>query len=201
MWVNFLLSAAFMALFVAGMANAVRGRERELAKAREDALKNEQILALGTLSAGVSHEISIPLSTVHLLIDELMAGSHQGASLHRELALMKQQEVGQEDPDHDGTHLVDQALEEGVARGELPACKPLRHHELEKGADDHGPEHGGAEQAAGDGPGREVARAYAGRGQEQARPQRRECREALPRRTLVTGTYLDPPSPAMTSRR
>ncbi len=91
MWVNFLLSAAFMALFVAGMANAVRRRERELAKAREEALKNEKILALGTLSAGVSHEISTPLSTVNLLIDEVLAGSPRDPVLQRDLTLMKQQ--------------------------------------------------------------------------------------------------------------
>lgn len=91
MWVNFLLSAALMALFVAAMANAVRRRERELSKAREEALSNEKIVALGAMSAGVSHEISTPLSTMTMVIDELMERPNQDESLYQELNLLRQQ--------------------------------------------------------------------------------------------------------------
>ncbi len=91
MWVNFLLSAAFMALFVAGMAKAVRRRDHELAEAREAALNNERIVALGALSAGVSHEISTPLSTMTIVIDELAARTHQDESVYKELDLLRGQ--------------------------------------------------------------------------------------------------------------
>ena len=91
MWVNFLLSATFMALFVAGMARAVRQREQELSEAREEALNSERIVALGALSAGVSHELSTPLSTMTMVIDELEARPHQDQSVYEDLTLLRSQ--------------------------------------------------------------------------------------------------------------
>ncbi|HEX9180033.1 MAG TPA: sensor histidine kinase, partial [Burkholderiales bacterium] len=52
MWLTFALSAALVALFVARMARSLRDRDRRLAVAREESLRNERIVALGTMAAG-----------------------------------------------------------------------------------------------------------------------------------------------------
>lgn len=91
MWINFILSAALMATIVNGISNAVRHRDRSLAKAREDSLNNEKIVAMGTLAAGVAHEISTPLSTMTMIADELMHQPDPDGTLHSDVILMQQQ--------------------------------------------------------------------------------------------------------------
>jgi two-component system sensor histidine kinase RegB len=53
------------------MAAQVRGRDAALAAAREAALRNERIVALGNLAAGAAHELGTPLSTMAVLAGEL----------------------------------------------------------------------------------------------------------------------------------
>lgn len=71
MWCNFVLSAGLIVFFVVRMAAALRAREQELAAERERALRNEHIVALGTLAAGAAHELATPLSTMAVLSREL----------------------------------------------------------------------------------------------------------------------------------
>lgn len=73
MWCNFVLSAGLIVFFVVRMATALRSREQELAAERERALRDENIVALGTLAAGAAHELSTPLSTMAVLTRELEA--------------------------------------------------------------------------------------------------------------------------------
>lgn len=71
MWFGFVFSAVLVAYFVVEMANTLRERERRLAEAREQALRNERVIALGTLAAGAAHEMGTPLGTMAILIHEL----------------------------------------------------------------------------------------------------------------------------------
>ncbi len=91
MWLNFLLSALIVAFFVGRMASALRAREQELARAREAALRNEQILALGTLAAGAAHQLGTPLSTMAVVIRELELQYGSNLELAPDLSLMRQQ--------------------------------------------------------------------------------------------------------------
>ncbi|MDH2917989.1 MAG: ATP-binding protein [Sideroxydans sp.] len=71
MWLGFFISAMVVAYFVTQMAAAVRKRDEQLAHAREDSLRNERIVALATQAAAAAHEMSTPLSTMAVVINEL----------------------------------------------------------------------------------------------------------------------------------
>ena len=49
----------------------MRRRDQELAALRETALRDQQIVELGTLAAGTAHELNTPLSTLAILVEEL----------------------------------------------------------------------------------------------------------------------------------
>jgi two-component system sensor histidine kinase RegB len=71
MWVNFVIAAVLIAAFVGRMARMLRQRDGELAAMRENALRDQQVVELGTLAAGTAHEINTPLSTLAIIASEL----------------------------------------------------------------------------------------------------------------------------------
>jgi two-component system sensor histidine kinase RegB len=73
MWVNFLVASVLTAVFVATLASRVRATDGALMRARERQLRDEHIVSLGTLAAGAAHELSTPLTTLRLLLDEIEA--------------------------------------------------------------------------------------------------------------------------------
>lgn len=80
MWLGFVISALVVAYFVVRMAQAVRQRDEILTQVREEMLRNERIVALGTQAAGAAHELGTPLSTMAVVIGELQRenGSQTG---------------------------------------------------------------------------------------------------------------------------
>ena len=92
MWATFVVSAGLIAHFVASMAHSLRERDRMLARAREEALRNERIVALGTLAAGAAHELGTPLATMTLLAED-MASRYAGQPDLREDAAEMQTQV------------------------------------------------------------------------------------------------------------
>ena len=88
MWLGFVLSAVIIAWFVVRMAQAVRDRDEILTKAREETLRNERIVALGTLAAGAAHELGTPLSTMSVVIGELRHESDMPPDWQDNLALL-----------------------------------------------------------------------------------------------------------------
>jgi two-component system sensor histidine kinase RegB len=71
MWLNFLLTAALVAAFVTRLAGALRQREADLARAREQALRDEQLFALGMQAAAAAHDLATPLSSLRVALNEL----------------------------------------------------------------------------------------------------------------------------------
>ena len=71
MWYGFLISAVLVSYFVSRIGSSLRKRNLALAKAREENLKAEQVLSLGTLAAGTAHELGTPLSTMAVVAKEM----------------------------------------------------------------------------------------------------------------------------------
>ncbi len=91
MWFNFALSALLIAWFVARMAQSLRERDKRLAVAREAALRNEQLVALGTLAAGAAHELGTPLSTMAVIAKELERDYANDPALVEDVRLLRVQ--------------------------------------------------------------------------------------------------------------
>jgi two-component system, sensor histidine kinase RegB len=72
MWFGFVFSAGLVAFFVAELAKILKNRERSLAEAREKALRDERVVALGTLAASAAHDMGTPLGTIAIVVHELM---------------------------------------------------------------------------------------------------------------------------------
>lgn len=71
MWLGFVISALVVAYFAVEMAREVRVRDAQLNRVREEILRNERIVSLGTQAAGAAHELGTPLSTMSVVIGEM----------------------------------------------------------------------------------------------------------------------------------
>ncbi len=90
MWFGFVLSAALISWFVTGMARTLRERDIALAEAREQALRDQQLVALGTLATGAAHELGTPLATMAVLTGELQRATLE-ESVSRKLEILREQ--------------------------------------------------------------------------------------------------------------
>jgi len=94
MWVIFLVSAILISVLITRMAKAIKVRELNLAEARENELRNEQLVAIGTLAAGTAHALGTPLSTMAVLLtelDNLDAESLRASDIKSDISLLRQQ--------------------------------------------------------------------------------------------------------------
>ncbi len=94
MWVIFLVSAILISVLITRMAKAIKVRELNLAEARENELRNEQLVAIGTLSAGTAHALGTPLSTMAVLLtelDNLDADELKAIDIKSDISVLRQQ--------------------------------------------------------------------------------------------------------------
>jgi two-component system sensor histidine kinase RegB len=91
MWLTFVVSAVMIAWFVARMTESVRQRDLHLAAAREQALRDERVVALGALAAGAAHELGTPLATIAVLVGELERDPSLDADARADLMLVRDQ--------------------------------------------------------------------------------------------------------------
>jgi two-component system sensor histidine kinase RegB len=91
MWLTFVVSAALLAWFVTRMTVTLHEREVQLAAAREEALRDAQVVALGQLAAGAAHELGTPLATMNVLAGELMQDARLPDDARADLDLLRRQ--------------------------------------------------------------------------------------------------------------
>ncbi|EGM68562.1 sensor histidine kinase [Shewanella sp. HN-41] len=85
MWFNFVISALVMTTSVALITKRMRRQDAQLAFMREGQLRQEQLLALGTASAQMAHQLATPLSTLRLLLDEVKEENGDVSALVEEM--------------------------------------------------------------------------------------------------------------------
>jgi two-component system sensor histidine kinase RegB len=91
MWINFLFSAGLITYFVVRMATVLRLQEERETQRREAGLRNEQIMAVASLAAGTAHELATPLSTMTVLVDELLQDNTLGTASRADCELLRDQ--------------------------------------------------------------------------------------------------------------
>jgi two-component system sensor histidine kinase RegB len=93
MWFGFVFSAGLVAFFVVELARTLRIQERSLAEARENALRDERVVALGTLAASAAHDMGTPLGTIAIVAHELEQEypEHRYPDLNAKMIIMQQQ--------------------------------------------------------------------------------------------------------------
>src|SRR3546814_9712026 len=80
MWVQFLISAMILLVVLCLFRAIVEDQLQRLAHARERQLRDESLIAVGTLAAGTAHELNTPLSTLGMLVDECADSSNDRKS-------------------------------------------------------------------------------------------------------------------------
>lgn len=88
MWVNFFISAVFITYFVVRMARDLKRRDDLLNQRREDELRDDQLMAVATLAAGTAHELGTPLSTMKIILHDLIASHQLPSTLNHDLQLL-----------------------------------------------------------------------------------------------------------------
>ena len=94
MWVIFVVSAILISVFITRMASTIKVREATLATARENEIRNEQLVAIGTLAAGTAHALGTPLSTMAVLLTDLDRSDLSEMNIEdvkEDISLLKQQ--------------------------------------------------------------------------------------------------------------
>ena len=71
MGLTFVIAAGLIAYLGTTMAASLRARAAALTHAREEILRNEQIIGVATLAAGTAHELSTPLNTIAVIASEM----------------------------------------------------------------------------------------------------------------------------------
>jgi two-component system sensor histidine kinase RegB len=74
MWFGFMVSALLVTWFITYLANELKRRDRAIAEARQRELRDQQMVALGTLAAGTAHELGTPLASLAIISGEITDG-------------------------------------------------------------------------------------------------------------------------------
>jgi two-component system sensor histidine kinase RegB len=67
-WLNFLLAAVLLVLFLTRINRNLRARDAHLAEMRQQAAEEDHIVRMGLLASGAAHELGTPLSSISVIL-------------------------------------------------------------------------------------------------------------------------------------
>ena len=70
MWVLFVANALIMLWVIVRLMWVIREKELAIAQIKEQIVRDENLLAIGTLASSVAHDLGTPLSTIAVLVDD-----------------------------------------------------------------------------------------------------------------------------------
>jgi len=91
MWLAFVLSTTLISWFVVKMSESIRERDKKLSEIREQALRDEQLIALGTMAAGAAHELGTPLATMAIVSKEIQNDHIENQDLQKSMGILRDQ--------------------------------------------------------------------------------------------------------------
>ena len=91
MWLAFVLSTTLISWFVVKMSGSIRERDKDLSEVREQALRDEQLIALGTMAAGAAHELGTPLATMAIVSKEIQNDHIENQDLQKNMRILRDQ--------------------------------------------------------------------------------------------------------------
>ncbi|MEC8328471.1 MAG: HAMP domain-containing sensor histidine kinase [Pseudomonadota bacterium] len=86
MWINFVLSALVVTTTISALVKANANKERQMAIQREETLRSEQLMALGTAAAQVTHHLATPIANLQMIYEDLLDEIGENNSLINEMA-------------------------------------------------------------------------------------------------------------------
>lgn len=89
MWLVFALSAVLVVGFILQLSSGIRRRDRELTAAREQAIRDDWLITLGSQAAGAAHELGTPLASLNVLADDLLDDGRLPPALAADVQAMK----------------------------------------------------------------------------------------------------------------
>lgn len=91
MWLNYVGSSLVTCYFISRLAKLIREQQSQLAAAREENLKNEQLIGIGTVAASTVHSLATPLSTLTILAEDMASADTLDPRLQDDLGIMLSQ--------------------------------------------------------------------------------------------------------------
>ncbi len=91
MWYGFIVSAVLLVYFVGRLGRALHDRDRRLATAREEALRADQVIAMGALATGTAHELGTPLATMAVLVRDMEDEAADEPAMRDNLECLREQ--------------------------------------------------------------------------------------------------------------
>lgn len=91
MWLNYVGSSLVTCYFISRLAKLIREQQSQLAAAREENLKNEQLIGIGTVAASTVHSLATPLSTLTILAEDMASADTLEPRLRDDLDIMLSQ--------------------------------------------------------------------------------------------------------------
>lgn len=73
MLIVFIVSTISITTFIILLKEAIERSNKALQDAKEQAMRSDWLISLGGLAAGAAHDLSTPLASINLLVDELIA--------------------------------------------------------------------------------------------------------------------------------